>query len=80
MKFEMFSRVVLNIDVPEHGLRRGDLATIVEFHQGVPGQEPGYSLEVFNAVGDTVAVITLAESEIESLRENEILCARALVT
>jgi hypothetical protein len=78
MKFEMFSRVVLSTDVPEHGLRRGDLATIVEFHPGVPGQEPGYSLEVFNAVGDTVAVITLGESEIESLRENEILCARTL--
>jgi hypothetical protein len=80
MKFEMFSRVALKTDVPEHGLRCGDLATIVEFHPGISGQEPGYSLEVFNAVGDTVAVITLGESEIESLHENEILCARALVT
>ncbi len=78
MKFEMFSRVVLKTDVPEHGLRRGDLATIVDFHPGVPGQEPGYSLEVFNAVGDTVAVIALGESQIESLREDEILCARVL--
>ena len=51
MKFEMFSRVALKTDVPENGLRRGDVATIVEYHQGRPGQEPGYSLEVFNAVG-----------------------------
>ena len=78
MKFEMFSRVALKIDVTEHGLRCGDLATIVDFHPGVPGQEPGYSLEVFNAVGDTVAVIALGESQIESLREDEILCARVL--
>ncbi|HEY3761819.1 MAG TPA: DUF4926 domain-containing protein [Verrucomicrobiae bacterium] len=78
MKFEMFSRIALKTDVPEHGLCRGDLATIVEFHPGVPGQEPGYSLEVFNAIGDTVAVIALGESQIESLRENEILCARTL--
>ena len=78
MKFEMFSRVVLKTDVPEHGLRRGDLATIVDFHPGVPGQEPGYSLEVFNAVGDTVAVIALGESQIETLREDEILCARVM--
>ena len=78
MKFEMFSRVVLKTDVPEHGLRSGDLATIVEFHPGVPGQEPGYSLEVFNAVGETVAVIALGESQIETLREDEILCARLL--
>ena len=78
MKFEMFSRVTLKTDVPENGLRRGDLATIVEYHEGLPGQEPGYSLEVFNAVGDTVAVIALGESQIESLREDEILCARVL--
>ena len=78
MKFEMFSRVALKTDVPENGLRRGDLATIVEYHEGLPGQEPGYSLEVFNAVGNTVAVIALGESQIEALREDEILCARVL--
>ncbi len=65
MKFEIFSRVALKIDVPEHQLRRGDLATIVDYHEGRPSQERGYSLEVFNADGDTVAVIALGESEIE---------------
>ena len=80
MKFEMFSRVALKTDVPEHGLRQGDLATIVEYHQGRPGQEPGYSLEVFNAVGETVAVITLRESQIEPLSAKEILQVRPLTT
>lgn len=80
MKFEMFSRVALKTDVPEHGLRQGDLATIVEYHQGRPGQEPGYSLEVFNAVGETVAVITLRESQIEPLSAKEILHVRPLAT
>jgi len=80
MKFEMFSRVALKTDVPENGLRRGDVATIVEYHQGRPGQEPGYSLEVFNAVGETVAVITLRESQIEPLSANGILHVRPLAT
>ena len=80
MKFEMFSRVALKTDVPEQGLRQGDLATIVEYHKGRPGQEPGYSLEVFNAVGETVAVITLRESQIESLSAQEILHVRPLAT
>lgn len=80
MKFEMFSRVALRTDVPENGLRQGDVATIVEFHQGRPGQEPGYSLEVFNAVGETVAVITLRESQIEPLSAKEILHVRPLET
>jgi Domain of unknown function (DUF4926) len=78
MKFEMFSRVALKTDVSEQGLRRGDLATIVEYHKGRPGQEPGYSLEVFNAVGETVAVITLRESQIEALSAQEILHVRPL--
>lgn len=78
MKFELFRRVALKTDVPENGLRRGDVATIVEYHQGRPDQEPGYSLEVFNAVGDTVAVITLRESQIEPLSAKEILHVRPL--
>ena len=78
MKFEMFSRVALKTDVPEEGLRRGDVATIVDYHVGRPGQEPGYSLEVFNAVGDTVAVIALGESEIEPLTATGILHVRPL--
>ncbi len=80
MKFEMFSRVALKTDVLENGLRRGDIATIVEYHQGRPGQEPGYSLEVFNAVGETVAIITLRESQIERLSAKGILHDRALAT
>lgn len=80
MKFKMFSRVALKTDAPENGLRRGDVATIVEYHQGRPGQEPGYSLEVFNAVGETVAVITLRESQIEPLSAKEILHVRPLAT
>lgn len=78
MKFEMFSRVALKTDVPENNLCKGDVATIVEHHQGRPGQEPGYTLEVFNAVGETVAVITLRESQIESLSAKEILHVRPL--
>jgi hypothetical protein len=78
MKYEMFSRVALKANLPKHRLRRGDLATIVDYHQGRPGQQPGYSLEVFNAVGDTVDVITLRESQIEPLTAESVLHARPL--
>jgi hypothetical protein len=78
MKYELYSRVALAEDLPEHCLRRGDVATIVEHHLGRPGQEPGYSLEVFNAVGDTVDVVTVRESQIEPLTANELLAVRPL--
>ena len=41
-----------------------------------PRQEPGYTLEVFNAVGETIAVVTLGESQLEPLRGDEVLHVR----
>ena len=76
MKYPLFSHVILAQDIPAHGLCQGDLATIVEHYEGSPGQEPGYELEVFNAVGDTVAVVTVRESQIEAPRQEERLCVR----
>ena len=78
MKYEMFSRVALKANLPKHRLRRGDVATIVEHHQGHPGQEPGYTLEVFNAVGETVDVVTVRESQIEPLTAKSVLHVRPL--
>ncbi len=72
----MFSRIALAEDLPEENLRRGDIAVVVEYYEGRPDQEPGYELEVFNAVGKTIAVVTVRESQIESLRGDEILCVR----
>ena len=74
----MFSRVALAEDLPQEKLRRGDVATIVEYYEGRPDQEPGYELEVFNAVGDTLAVITVRESQVEALRKDEVLSVRPL--
>jgi hypothetical protein len=78
MAFKLFSKVALAVDVSSHKFRKGDVATIVEAHAGHPGEERGYSLEVFNAVGDTLAVVIVRESQIESLTNNEILHVRRL--
>ena len=78
MKYDPFTRVALAEDLPARHLRRGDVATVVEFHPGRPGQEPGYSLEVFNAVGETVDVVTVRESQIEPLTADELLTVRPL--
>lgn len=80
MKYDLYSRVALAEDLPENCLRRGDLATVVDHHPGRAGQESGYSLEVFNAVGETVDVVTVRESQIEPLTANGLLTVRPLVT
>jgi len=76
MGYQLFTRVSLAEDFPEYGLKKGDLATIVDRHEGGPGQETGYSLEVFNAVGNTIAFLVVEESKIFPVHANEILQVR----
>jgi len=63
MVFEMFQDVILTVDLPEQGLCAGDVGTVVDRHS-VPGREDGYSVEFFDMTGDTVAVVTLANSNL----------------
>ena len=77
MKLELYADAVLTCDVPQHRLRRGDIVKLVEYHVAPDGTE-GYSIEVFNAVGDTFAVTAVPSVSLEVLREDGILCARLL--
>ncbi len=77
MKLELYTDAMLTCDLPQHRLRRGDVVKLVECHVAPDGTE-GYSIEVFNAVGDTIAVTAVSASSLEALREDEILCARLL--
>jgi len=61
MDFPLYEDVILLIDIPDEGLAAGDVGTVVERHD-VPGLEPGYSVEFFDMLGNTVAVVTVAAS------------------
>lgn len=75
MTFQLYTDAVLTRDVAEHDLRAGDVVKVIDHHP-VPGGEDGYSIEVFNALGHTLAVTSVPESAIEPLRENEVYCVR----
>ncbi len=77
MTYELFSRVALRKDFAEYELQWGDVATIVDHHPMSQGED-GYSLEVFNALGDTIAVLVVAESQIAPMMSNEVLQIRVL--
>jgi hypothetical protein len=77
MRFELYTDVALTCDLPEHRLHRGDIVKLVDHHVAPDGTE-GYSIEVFNAVGDTIAVTTVPASALEALRKDEVLSARTL--
>jgi hypothetical protein len=59
--FTLFQDAILLIDLPEEGLIAGDVGVIVERHT-VPGKETGYSVEFFDMLGNTVAVVTVSAS------------------
>lgn len=61
MNFSLYSDVILLNDLPEEGLFTGDIGTVVERHDA-SGLEAGYSVEFFDMLGNTVAVVTLPMS------------------
>jgi Domain of unknown function (DUF4926) len=76
----LYQRVALTTDLPTHSLYKGDVAVVVEHLPGTPatGDEDGYALEVFNAVGETIAVVMVPASAVQPLTENEIFQVRPL--
>jgi Domain of unknown function (DUF4926) len=63
--FTRYQDVVVLRDIPEEGLCAGDVGTGVERHD-VPARETGYSVEFFDMLGNTVAVVTLPASALRA--------------
>jgi Domain of unknown function (DUF4926) len=61
LQHSLFAQVALAQDIPEHHLKRGAVATIVEHYPMPDGEEDGYSLEGFDLPNVTLEV---AESQI----------------
>ena len=77
MPLALYTDAALSRDMPELRLRRGDLVKLIDHHVAPDGEE-GYSIEVLNALGDTIAVTTVPASALEALREDEVLSVRPL--
>lgn len=64
--------------VPGHDIRAGDIATLIGFVDHPTGGPRGCVLEFFNAVGESIGVLTVPESAVEPLRPDEVLAVRPL--
>ena len=65
--------VVLTEDLAQHGLKRGDVGTVVLRHDDV-----GYEVEFVSLKGETLAVVSLTSRQVRPLGEREIAQARAI--
>lgn len=66
--------VVLTQDMPEHGLKAGDLGTVVLIH--APGA--GYEVEFATLSGETLAVLTLPAEALRPSATREIAHVREM--
>ncbi|MDM9380224.1 DUF4926 domain-containing protein [Chlorogloeopsis sp. ULAP01] len=78
MRLELYQEVALTRDLSEYELKAGDIATLVDFVSHPHGGEDGCVLEVFNAIGESIAVIIVPISAVEVLRVDKILTVRSL--
>ncbi|HIK19016.1 MAG TPA: DUF4926 domain-containing protein [Leptolyngbyaceae cyanobacterium M33_DOE_097] len=74
---ELYKEVALTRDIPEDQLKAGDIAVLIDFVPHPDGGEQGCILEVFNAVGETIAVVTVPISAVKALQSNQVLAVRS---
>jgi Domain of unknown function (DUF4926) len=75
----LYERVALTRDLADHGLKRGDIATVIDFAPHPTGGPQGVVLEVTNALGDSLQVVIVTTADIEPLSANEVLSVRHLL-
>lgn len=72
MAFQLLETVVLNRDLPAHGLRAGDLGAVVEVYA-----DDGVEVEFVRASGQTKALVTLKAADLRTVAASDILSVRA---
>ena len=66
--------VVINKDIPEYGIIRGDIGVIVHVYENASVME----VEFVSGEGRTVGVITLPKEDLRQIANDEILHVREL--
>ena len=70
--FEERDPVVLTDDLPEHGLKAGDVGWVVMVH----GEGDGYEVEFLTLAGETISVATVPAKSVRAVGPKEIAHAR----
>jgi len=73
MGYKELDTVVLNRDLPEQGLRSGDLGAVVQVY-GADAVE----VEFVTASGRTQALVTLVTGDVRSVSDEDLLSVRTL--
>ena len=72
MTYQELDCVVLARDLPEHGLRTGDLGTIVHVHS-----PEAFEVEFVRVSGVTQALVTVQAADLRPIQARDLLAVRA---
>lgn len=73
MEFRELDTVVVKRDMPDLGLRRGDLGAVVHVHDG-----DELEVEFVTAAGRTEALVTLSVSDVRAIASTDLVSVRSL--
>ena len=72
MKYRELDVVVLDKELPDHGLRRGDLGTVVHAYE-----PSGLEVEFVTASGRTEALVTLDAKDVRPVSDTDLISVRS---
>jgi hypothetical protein len=70
---KVLDTVVLERDLPEHGLRRGDVGAVVELYP-----PDGLEVEFVTASGKTQALVTVRAADVREVQDHDLLTVRRI--
>ncbi|MCZ6623741.1 MAG: DUF4926 domain-containing protein [Deltaproteobacteria bacterium] len=73
MKYKILDTVVLDRELPEHGLRSGDLGAIVQVYE-----PDGLEIEFVTASGKTQALVTLNVRDVRPVQDSDLIAVRSV--
>ena len=71
--YKLLDTVVLNRDLPEHGLRNGDLGAVVEVYA-----PDGLEVEFVTASGKTQSLVTLNVKDVRPVQDSDLIAVRSV--
>jgi hypothetical protein len=73
MRYKLLDTVVLEKDLPQDGLRRGDLGAVVHLHE-----PDALEVEFVTASGHTQALVTLKVRDVRPVRDSDLVAVRSV--
>lgn len=71
MRYRVLDTIVLERDLPAHGLRKGDLGAVVQVYE-----PDGLEVEFVTASGKTEALVTLSAGDVRPVADDDLVSVR----